>query len=141
MLGTEVQPAVVVVLTEVPGFPLQDALTAASAVLEPRLHPRTQHSPAHPVRRTVSARFPRFRLRLRSPSHVRLYLARSAQNRGETHPLMVNARVWCLESRCWRELNGEQPEERITVSDMVEDPTVARAAALERLYLVFRSYG
>ena len=56
MLRTEVQPAVVVVVAEIPGLSLQDALTAASAVLEPGLHPRTQHSLAHAVRRSISAR-------------------------------------------------------------------------------------
>ena len=59
-LGTEVQPAVVVVVAEVPGLPL-DALTAASAVLESCLYPRAEHLPTHAVGRAVSACFPCFR--------------------------------------------------------------------------------
>ena len=84
VLGTEVQPAVVVVVTDVPGLCLEDALAAASAVLEPRLHPRTEHPAAHPVRRSVSARLPRFGLRLQTSSHVAVDPARRSKSGGNT---------------------------------------------------------
>ena len=83
MLGTEVQLAVVVVVTEVPGLSLQDALAAASAVLESRFHPRSQHSPAQAVRRAVAARLSRFRLRFQSPSHIGLDPIRAVEIGGK----------------------------------------------------------
>jgi len=83
MLGTEVQPAVVVVVTEVPGLALQDALAATSAVLEPRLHPCTKHLATHAVGRSVSARLPRFRLRFQSSSHWALDPRRSVEIGGK----------------------------------------------------------
>ena len=104
MLGTEVQPAVVVVVAEIPRLSLQDALTTASAVLEPRLHPRTEHLATHSVRRTVSARFPRFRLRFQSSSHVEALSAAVGRNRGETRPLRVERHISCLKKGDWHEL-------------------------------------
>jgi len=96
VLGTEVQPAVVVVVTDVPGLSLEDALAAASAVLEPRLHPRTERPAAHPVGRSVSARLPRFGLRLQTSSHVAVDPARPLG--GETHPLRVERHASRLEN-------------------------------------------
>ena len=100
MLGTEVQPAVVVVVTEVPRLPRRNALTTARAVLESRLHPRTEHSAAHAMRGAVSACLPRFRPRSQSSSHVALNPTRAVEIGGETYPLRVEGLVVRQKTRC-----------------------------------------
>jgi hypothetical protein len=83
MLRHEVLAAVDVVVAEIPFLPRQDAIATPRAVDESRLDHRAQDSPACPMRRPVSAPFPRFHAR----SHLSRSIARNRALGGGVFPL------------------------------------------------------
>jgi hypothetical protein len=72
MLRPEVLAAVDVVVAEIPRLPGQDAMAAPGAVDESCLDHRTQDAPACPMRRAVSAPFPRHQARFHLAGSIAL---------------------------------------------------------------------